>query len=105
MEKEIAVTIAKSKNHRLAGEGACYIVSKRNRTVNREAQAGKISLATIKHAAKLLIQDTHELCTDAQIEQYEKDMIERRDISQQAAARLKGIAMFNSTPPVNEVSK
>jgi hypothetical protein len=101
MEQEIKVTISKSKNHRLAGEGACYIISKKNRNVNREAQAGRVSLATIKLSAKLIIQDTHELCTDDQIERYEKEMEERKDLNQQAAARLKGVATFNSTPPVN----
>ncbi len=97
-EKEIALAISKSKSQ--PRDGAVYIISRRNRA--HGTHPGFIVLATIKLAGQKLVDETHELCTDAQIDQYLKAEAAKRELMRTDAARAKGITQFLSPPPVNE---
>lgn len=74
---------------------AVYITSLAvNRGSSNSAVAGKISEATIRDAAKFIVEGTHRLSMDDEIAEYLRDMKTKRSIaSATSAASLKTIGL------------
>lgn len=76
------------------------IVSRRNRVSN-----ARVSMAHLKLAAQRIVEGTHRISSDEEIQRYQDEQATRREEAKSREAALKGNITFGAAPPIPSVSK